>query len=47
MAADSNAIAHIAITTNTTGAFGALAATILAWLYLGKPDLFMSIRVTP
>jgi Amt family ammonium transporter len=44
MAADPNAIAHIAITTNTAGAFGALAATITAWLYLGKPDLSMVIN---
>lgn len=44
MAADPNAIAHIAITTNTAGAFGAIAATITAWLYLGKPDLSMVIN---
>ena len=44
MAADPNAIAHIAITTNTAGAFGGVAATIVAWLYLGKPDLSMIIN---
>ena len=44
MAVDSNAIAHIAITTNTAGAFGGVAATITAWLYLGKPDLSMIIN---
>lgn len=44
MAADANAIAHIAITTNTAGAFGGAAATIVAWLYLGKPDLSMIIN---
>ncbi len=44
MAADPNAIAHIAITTNTAGAFGAIAATATAWLYLGKPDLSMIIN---
>jgi Amt family ammonium transporter len=44
MAADPNAIAHIAITTNTAGAFGGVAATITAWLYLGKPDLSMIIN---
>jgi Amt family ammonium transporter len=44
MAADPGAIAHIAITTNTAGAFGALASTIVAWLYLGKPDLSMIIN---
>jgi Amt family ammonium transporter len=44
MALDPNAIAHIAITTNTAGAFGGVAATITAWLYLGKPDLSMIIN---
>ena len=44
MAADANAIAHIAITTNTAGAFGGVAATVTAWLYLGKPDLSMIIN---
>ncbi len=44
MAVDPNAIAHIAITTNTGGAFGGVAATITAWLYLGKPDLSMVIN---
>ncbi|PSB22273.1 ammonium transporter [Phormidesmis priestleyi ULC007] len=37
-------IAHIALTTNTAGAFGALAATITAWVVLGKPDLSMIIN---
>ncbi|MEP0887894.1 ammonium transporter [Leptolyngbya sp. PL-A3] len=41
---DGSAIAHIAITTNTAGAFGGLAATITAWLLLGKPDLSMIIN---
>ncbi|XZN93980.1 MAG: ammonium transporter [Microcoleus sp.] len=44
MAVDANAIAHIAITTNTAGAFGGVAATLTAWLYLGKPDLSMIIN---
>jgi Amt family ammonium transporter len=44
MAADPFAISHIAITTNTAGAFGGVAATITAWLYLGKPDLSMIIN---
>lgn len=44
MAVDPNAIAHIAITTNTAGAFGGVAATVVAWLYLGKPDLSMIIN---
>ena len=44
MAADPNAIAHVAITTNTAAAFGGVAATVTAWLYLGKPDLSMIIN---
>jgi ammonium transporter, Amt family len=44
MAVDPNAIAHIALTTNTAGAFGGVAATFTAWLYLGKPDLSMVIN---
>lgn len=44
MAADPGAIAHIAITTNTAAAFGGVAATATAWLYLGKPDLSMIIN---
>lgn len=44
MAADPTAISHIAITTNTGGAFGGVAATIVAWLALGKPDLSMVIN---
>lgn len=39
-----NALVHIALTTNTAGAFGAIAATIVATLYLGKPDLSMVIN---
>jgi hypothetical protein len=38
------AIAHIALTTNTAGAFGGITATIVAWLMLGKPDLSMVIN---
>ncbi|MBD1897544.1 ammonium transporter [Coleofasciculus sp. FACHB-129] len=44
MAADPNAITHIALTTNMGGAAGGIAATITAWLYLGKPDLSMIIN---
>lgn len=44
MAVDPSAIAHIAITTNTAAAFGGVAATATAWLYLGKPDLSMIIN---
>ena len=39
MAADWNAIARIAVTTNTAAAAGAVAASIMAWIFLGKPDL--------
>jgi Amt family ammonium transporter len=38
------AIAHIALTTNTAAAFGGVAATIVAWLISGKPDLSMVIN---
>jgi Amt family ammonium transporter len=44
MAADPNAIAHIALTTNTAAAFGCIASTITAWTVLGKPDLSMVIN---
>ncbi|WP_264326084.1 ammonium transporter [Romeriopsis navalis] len=41
---DGSAIAHIALTTNVAAAFGGIAATIVAWLVLGKPDLSMIIN---
>ncbi|WGV24140.1 ammonium transporter [Halotia branconii] len=44
MAADPGAITHIALTTNMAAAGGGIAATITAWLYLGKPDLSMIIN---
>ncbi|NJK41292.1 MAG: ammonium transporter [Acaryochloridaceae cyanobacterium SU_2_1] len=44
MALDPAAISHIAVTTNTAGAFGGVAATFTAWVYLGKPDLSMVIN---
>ena len=37
-------IGHIAVTTNTAAAFGAISATITAWLILGKPDLSMILN---
>ncbi len=40
----SPSIAHIAVTTNLAGALGGIAATIIASLYLGKPDLSMIIN---
>ncbi|MBF2014565.1 MAG: ammonium transporter [Rivularia sp. T60_A2020_040] len=44
MAADANAIAHIALTTNLAAAAGGAAACFVAWGYLGKPDLSMIIN---
>ncbi len=44
MAADPGAIARIAVTTNTAAAGGAVAASIVAWLLLGKPDLTMILN---
>jgi len=44
MDANGKLIAHIALTTNMGAAMGGIAATITAWLYLGKPDLSMIIN---
>lgn len=44
MAADPSAISHIIVTTNLAAATSGVAATITAWLYLGKPDLSMIIN---
>lgn len=44
MAADPEAIAHIALTTNLAASFGGIAATFTAWIFLGKPDLSMIIN---
>ena len=44
MAADPNAIAHIFMTTNTAAFMGLLSATMMNWLWEGKPDLSMSIN---
>ena len=44
MAADWNAIGRIAVTTNTAAAAGAVAASIMAWRFLGKPDLSMILN---
>jgi len=41
---DGRLLAHIALTTNTAAATGAIASTITAWLYLGKPDLSMIVN---
>ncbi|HEX2973488.1 MAG TPA: ammonium transporter [Tepidisphaeraceae bacterium] len=37
-------IGHIAVTTNTAAAFGSVAATVTAWLVLGKPDFSMILN---
>lgn len=44
MAAVPADIARICITTNTAAAAALLTSTITSWLYLGKPDLGMSIN---
>lgn len=44
MDANGKLIAHIAMTTNMAASTGGVAATITAWLYLGKPDLSMIIN---
>lgn len=44
MAADANAISHIFLTTNTACFMALLSATVLNWLWDGKPDLGMSIN---
>ena len=46
MAADPNAIATIALNTNMAAAAGGIAATLVAWLTLGKPDLSMILNGT-
>lgn len=37
-------VAHILMTTNTAAIAGVLTSTIVSWLYLGKPDLGMTIN---
>jgi Amt family ammonium transporter len=44
MALDGRLITHIALTTNLAAATGGVAATVTAWLVLGKPDLSMIIN---
>ncbi len=44
MAVNPGLIAHIALTTNTGAAFGAISSTVVAWAVLGKPDLSMVIN---
>lgn len=44
MAADAGAIGRIAVVTNTAAAAAAIAASVTAWLLLGKPDLTMILN---
>ena len=44
MSASPNDIARIAVTTNLAAAAGAVAATVAAWLAIGKPDLSMILN---
>ena len=44
MAADAATISHIVVTTNMSAAAGLLAATITAWIMLGKPDFSMTVN---
>jgi len=43
-AMNGTAIAHILVATNLGAAAGALGATIVAWMMLGKPDLSMILN---
>ena len=44
MAADAGAIGRIAVATNTAAAAAAIAASVTAWILLGKPDLTMILN---
>ncbi|MGD9722280.1 MAG: ammonium transporter [Pirellulales bacterium] len=44
MGVDPTAIAEIAVTTNAAASAGALVATAVAWIVLGKPDLGMTLN---
>jgi len=46
MAADPDAIARIALNTSLSGAAACVAATIVAWALLGKPDLSLILSGT-
>jgi Amt family ammonium transporter len=46
MAADVGAITTVALNTNMAAAAGCLAATAVAWVVLGKPDLSMTLNGT-
>jgi Amt family ammonium transporter len=44
MAADPEAIARIALTTNLAAASGTVIATLYAWLRIGKPDFTLTVN---
>ena len=44
MAADPMAISHVLITTNMAAAVAVLSSTATSWLFLGKPDLGMTLN---
>jgi Amt family ammonium transporter len=44
MAVDPGAMADICVTTNMGGAVATLTATLTCWLWLGKPDLGMTLN---
>jgi Amt family ammonium transporter len=44
MAADGEAIARIAVTTNLAASAGAVVATLYAWARLGKPDFSLTVN---
>jgi Amt family ammonium transporter len=44
MAANPDAIAHVAMTTNLACCMAILSSTVLAWVMLGKPDFSMTVN---
>ena len=44
MAVDPNFISHVVITTNMACAASLVSATLVAWLWLGKPDFSMTVN---
>lgn len=44
MAVDPLAISHVAVTTNTAAAAAIMSATMISWIFLGKPDLGMTLN---
>jgi len=44
MAADAASIAHVAVTTNVAAAAGTLSSMLMAWIFLKKPDLGITLN---